>query len=75
MKEQSRNKFVFWDIYNAVCKLIIQNASKENASKDKTCAGPISLLGGLLSEMPLEKKVNTKYMEVNVLRNIASMTK
>ena len=73
MKEQSRNKFVFWDIYNVVCKLIIQNASKENASK--ACAGPISLLGGLLSEVPLEKKVNTKYMEVNVLRNIASMTK
>ena len=26
-------------------------------------------------EVPLEKKVDTKYMPVNVLRNIASMTK
>ena len=26
-------------------------------------------------EVPLEKKVDTKYMQVNVLRNIASMTK
>ena len=26
-------------------------------------------------ELPLEKKVDTKYMQVNVLRNIASMTK
>ena len=26
-------------------------------------------------EVPLEKKVDTKYMQVNVLRNIASMKK
>ena len=26
-------------------------------------------------ELPLEKKVNTKYMQVNSIRNIASMTK
>ena len=26
-------------------------------------------------EVPLEKKVDTKYIQVNVLRNIASMTK
>ena len=26
-------------------------------------------------ELPLEKKVDTKYMQVNVLRNITSMTK
>ena len=26
-------------------------------------------------EVPLEKKVDTKYMQVNVRRNIASMTK
>ena len=26
-------------------------------------------------EVPLEKKVDTKYMQVNVIRNIASMTK
>ena len=26
-------------------------------------------------EVPLEEKVDTKYMQVNVLRNIASMTK
>ena len=26
-------------------------------------------------EVPLEKKVDTKYMQVNVLRNIASMTR
>ena len=26
-------------------------------------------------EVPLEKKVDMKYMQVNVLRNIASMTK
>ena len=51
--------------------------------------GPISLLNGLLSvrsrwcardavftkEVPFEKKLDTKYMQVNVLRNIASMTK
>ena len=51
--------------------------------------GPISLLTGLLSvrsrwctrheilwprEEPLEEKVDTKYMQVNVLRNIASTT-
>ena len=27
------------------------------------------------TEVPLEKKIDTKYMQVNVLRNIASMTK
>ena len=26
-------------------------------------------------ELPLEKKVDTKYVQVNLLRNIASMTK
>ena len=26
-------------------------------------------------ELPLEKKVDTKYIQVNVLRNIASMAK
>ena len=26
-------------------------------------------------ELPLEKKVDTKYMQVNLLRNIASVTK
>ena len=26
-------------------------------------------------EVPLEKQVDTKYMQANVLRNIASMTK
>ena len=26
-------------------------------------------------ELPLEKKVDMKYMQVNLLRNIASMTK
>ena len=54
------------------------------------CVGPISLLNDLLSvhsrwcaghetlatrEVALEKKVDTKYMQVNVLRNIPSMTK
>ena len=28
-----------------------------------------------MREVPLEEKVETKYMQVNVLRNIASMTK
>ena len=27
------------------------------------------------AEVPLEKKVDAKYMQVNVLRNIASMTR
>ena len=52
---------------------------------------PISLLSGLLSvrsrwsarheiplatrELPLEEKFDTKYVQINVLRNIASMTK
>ena len=28
-----------------------------------------------MRELPLEKKVDTKYMQVNVVRNIASMAK
>ena len=36
-----------------------------------------SVLGGVqgMRLVPLKKKIDTKYMQVNVLRNIESMTK